>query len=83
MERATPFHWTTDELMKLLPDATMVRAAAPATLVFGSMLLKVGGGFCVSPEEVGELPLPPQPAARQRNSKTLEDRRRNARGSEL
>lgn len=71
MARATPFHWTTDELMKLLPDATMVRAAAPAALVFGLMLLKVGAGFCVPPEEVAGLPLPPHPTARTRNSKRL------------
>jgi hypothetical protein len=68
---------------RVQPGTAMVRAAAPAALVFGLMLLNVFAGFCVPPEEVAGLPLPPHPAARQRNSKTLGVRRRNARASEL
>ncbi len=43
--RATPFHSMTDAGTRPLPEATMVRAEAPAVLVLGLIPLSVGAGF--------------------------------------
>src|SRR5438046_10765512 len=45
VDRAVPFHWTTDEATKFVPVSVSVNAASPAVLLFGAMELNVGVGF--------------------------------------
>ena len=53
VDRSTPFHLTTEPLMKLLPVIVIVKAADPATALFGEIVMAVGTGL------LGVVPPPP------------------------
>ena len=57
--RLTPFHCTTDELMKLVPVTASVNSAPPATTLLGLSAVDTGVGFGATTVNVSGADVPP------------------------